>query len=82
MVTNVPGMSYSMPITTNSMPNDKMNLSFAGCGFNGIYHVGVASCFREYCPQVCLNKISGASVGAIAACAMACNISLGKSIFS
>lgn len=54
------------------------NLSFAGCGFNGIYYVGVASCFREYCPQVGYNKISGASAGAIAACALACHIPLGK----
>ncbi len=25
-----------------------MNLSFAGCGFMGIYHIGVAACFRKY----------------------------------
>lgn len=25
-----------------------MNLSFAGCGFMGIYHVGVAACLRKY----------------------------------
>ena len=57
---------------------DKMNLSFAGCGFLGIYHVGVASCFREYCPQICMNKISGASAGALVATAMALDLSLGK----
>ncbi|KAI1296718.1 Patatin-like phospholipase domain-containing protein 2 [Halotydeus destructor] len=65
--------------TSTCFPSDKINLSFAGCGFNGIYHVGVASCFREYCPQVGFNKISGASIGAIAAAAMACQIPLGNS---
>ncbi|CAH0560430.1 unnamed protein product [Brassicogethes aeneus] len=54
-----------------------MNLSFAGCGFLGIYHVGVASCFRKYAPHLLLNKISGASAGAIAACALLCDLSLG-----
>lgn len=73
MASTASSISSSRPL-----PVDKMNLSFAGCGFNGIYHVGVASCFREYCPQVACNKISGASVGAIAAAAMACQISLGE----
>jgi putative uncharacterized protein GLEAN_07628 len=61
-----------------NIPLDKMNLSFAGCGFLGIYHVGVASCFREYCPQISMNKISGASAGALVATAMALNLSLGE----
>lgn len=55
-----------------------MNLSFAGCGFLGIYHVGVASCFKEYAPHVIVNKIAGASVGSIAAAALICDVSLGK----
>lgn len=56
-----------------------MNLSFAGCGFLGIYHVGVAVCFKKYAPHLLLNKISGASAGAIAACALLCDLPLGKS---
>lgn len=55
-----------------------MNLSFAGCGFLGIYHIGVACCFRKYCPQLLLNKISGASIGAISACCLLCDLPLGK----
>lgn len=55
-----------------------MNLSFAGCGFLGIYHVGVAVCFRKYAPHLLLNKISGASAGAIAACCLLCDLPLGK----
>jgi len=60
------------------IPLDRMNLSFAGCGFLGIYHVGVASCFREYCPTICANHFSGASVGALVATAMALDLSLGE----
>lgn len=55
-----------------------MNLSFAGCGFLGIYHVGVACCFRKYAPHLLLNKISGASAGAIAACCLLLDLPLGK----
>ncbi|CAL1677562.1 unnamed protein product [Lasius platythorax] len=53
-----------------------MNLSFAGCGFLGIYHVGVAMCFKKYAPHLSLNKISGASAGAIAACCLLCDLPL------
>ena len=55
-----------------------MNLSFAGCGFLGIYHVGVAGCFKKYAPHLLLDKISGASAGAIAACSLLCDLPLGK----
>ncbi|GJQ86181.1 bmm [Trypoxylus dichotomus] len=54
-----------------------MNLSFAGCGFMGIYHVGVAVCFRKYAPHLLLNKISGASAGALAACGLLCDLPIG-----
>ncbi|KAJ8922499.1 hypothetical protein NQ315_007529 [Exocentrus adspersus] len=56
----------------------KMNLSFAGCGFLGIYHVGVACCFRKYAPHLLLNKISGVSAGAIAACCLICDLPIGE----
>lgn len=45
------------------VPIEKLNLSFSGCGFLGIYHMGVACCFREYLPQICERQISGASAG-------------------
>ena len=41
--------------------DENVNLSFAGCGFLGIYHVGVASCLREYAPQLIARKVGGAS---------------------
>ena len=49
-----------------------VNLSFCGCGFLGIYHVGVASCFHEYAPQVSMHKIAGSSAGALVAIAYIC----------
>lgn len=57
---------------------NNMNLSFAGCGFLGIYHVGVAVCFKKYAPHLLLDKISGASAGAIAACCLLCDLPLGE----
>lgn len=48
------------------------NLSFCGCGFLGIYHVGVASCFHEYAPQLSMHKIAGSSAGALVAVAHIC----------
>ncbi|XP_055299768.1 1-acylglycerol-3-phosphate O-acyltransferase Pnpla3-like [Sitodiplosis mosellana] len=55
-----------------------MNLSFAGCGFLGIYHVGVAVCFKKYAPHLLLDKISGASVGCLAATCLLCDMPLGE----
>lgn len=54
-----------------------MNLSFAGCGFLGIYHVGVAVCFKKYAPHLLLEKIGGASAGSLAACCLLCDLPLG-----
>ncbi|XP_067129688.1 patatin-like phospholipase domain-containing protein 2 [Centruroides vittatus] len=56
-----------------------MNISFSGCGFLCIYHVGVASCFKRYAPHILVDKIAGASAGALAACALICNVPLGES---
>lgn len=48
------------------------NLSFCGCGFLGIYHVGVATSFRQYAPHLSNYKVSGSSAGALAAVAHIC----------
>lgn len=61
-----------------SRKNLIMNLSFAGCGFLGIYHVGVAVCFKKYAPHMLVEKIAGASAGAVAACCLLCDMPLGK----
>lgn len=62
---------------TNRNTN-RFNLSFAGCGFLGIYHVGVAACLKKYAPHLVVNKASGASAGAIAACCLLCDAPLGQ----
>jgi len=55
-----------------------MNISFSGCGFLGLYHVGVASCIKTYAPQLYLNKASGASAGSMAALALLADLPLGE----
>lgn len=55
------------------------NLSFSGCGFNGIYHIGVCAAILEYAPHLYEdNVISGTSAGSIAAVCLACNVSISK----
>ncbi|KAK5867284.1 hypothetical protein PBY51_011790 [Eleginops maclovinus] len=56
------------------------NLSFAGCGFLGIYHVGVASCLLEQAPFLVQNArhIYGASAGALTATTLVTGVCLGE----
>lgn len=56
------------------------NISFAGCGFLGIYHIGVASCLREHAPYLVDNakNIYGASAGALTASALVSGACLGE----
>ena len=49
----------------------------AGCGFLGVYHIGVGTCFKEYAPHL-IGNVSGASAGAMAAVALAVRGCLGK----
>jgi patatin-like phospholipase domain-containing protein 2 len=60
-----------------------MNLSFSGCGFLGIYHVGVLSAFKEHSPDtVQNNRISGCSAGALVAACALCDCCLGNSFIN
>ncbi|XP_072340618.1 patatin-like phospholipase domain containing 3 isoform X1 [Scyliorhinus torazame] len=54
------------------------NISFAGCGFLGVYHVGVASSFQEHAPYLIRDatRIYGASAGALTAAAVVCGVPL------
>uniref|UniRef100_UPI00398EFB3E patatin-like phospholipase domain containing 3 n=1 Tax=Pristiophorus japonicus TaxID=55135 RepID=UPI00398EFB3E len=54
------------------------NISFAGCGFLGVYHVGVASGIQEHAPYLIrgANRIYGASAGALTAAVMVCGAPL------
>jgi hypothetical protein len=63
----------SVPQQMSSMSS----LSFAGCGFLGLYHVGVAACFRQYIQFNNSTKILGASAGALTALALCCQLPLG-----
>lgn len=61
------------------MDENKLNFAFAGCGFMGIYHIGVASCLREYAPpHILKNRISGASAGSMVAALLLCEAPLGN----
>ncbi|XP_033646204.1 1-acylglycerol-3-phosphate O-acyltransferase Pnpla3-like [Asterias rubens] len=54
-----------------------MDLSFSGCGFLGIYHIGVASCFKEHAPNV-IRNVSGASAGVLVGCCLVAGVDFGK----
>ncbi|KAM4676790.1 patatin-like phospholipase domain-containing protein 2 [Discoglossus pictus] len=56
------------------------NLSFAGCGFLGVYHVGVSSCLQERAPRLLkeASRIYGASAGALNAAALVCGCCLAE----
>ncbi|XP_067446044.1 patatin-like phospholipase domain-containing protein 2 [Thunnus thynnus] len=56
------------------------NISFAGCGFLGIYHIGVASCLLEQAPFLVLNArhVYGASAGALTATVLVTGVCLGE----
>nr|CAB3262462.1 uncharacterized protein LOC100179837 [Phallusia mammillata] len=43
------------------------SISFSGCGFLGIYHIGVASCLKQHAPKLVRNfdRIYGCSAGSI-----------------
>ncbi|XP_045928370.1 patatin-like phospholipase domain containing 3 [Micropterus dolomieu] len=60
--------------------NRGWNLSFAGCGFLGIYHIGVSSCLLEKAPYLVkgATKLYGASAGALTASVLATQASLAK----
>lgn len=56
----------------------KLHVSFAGCGFLGIYHVGVGACLKQYAPHLLQNALLGASAGASVAACLLCDAPLGE----
>ena len=46
-----------------------LDLSFAGCGFLTMYHIGSLAAFRRASDSVIINRCLGASGGALVACA-------------
>jgi len=54
-----------------------VDLSFAGSGFLGMFHVGSLAAFRKYKSEVAINNCLGASSGALVACAAVGGIETG-----
>lgn len=56
------------------------SISFAGCGFMGIYYIGVTSCILERFPRFIQDacQIYGASAGALVAAALSAGVPLGE----
>ena len=72
--------SLSQADTFQSLPNidfQNLNISFNGCGFLGIYHVGVATALRTYVPNFRIENVCGASAGALAAVCLIGNVPTG-----
>nr|XP_061812835.1 patatin-like phospholipase domain-containing protein 2 [Nerophis lumbriciformis] len=64
----------------SSLRENEWNISFAGCGFMGIYYVGACSCILERFPHLIRNasKIYGASAGALMAASLTTGVPLEK----
>jgi predicted acylesterase/phospholipase RssA len=54
--------------------NKKLQMSFGGCGFLGVYHCGVGKCVVDHAPHLFseFDGFYGASAGAITAVCAAC----------
>ncbi|KAK3756767.1 hypothetical protein RRG08_019259 [Elysia crispata] len=82
MATAVQEEDYSS--TQDSMDEDSDDVvpsfSFSGCGFLGVYHIGVASCLRDHTDVVNRKQIrfAGASAGALVATTLLCGIDFGE----
>ena len=55
----------------------EMNLSFCGCGFLGIYHVGVAKALVNHAPAFLskIDRVGGSSAGALIGAVLLCDSS-------
>lgn len=70
-----------LPLEAEMLDLEKdWSLSFAGCGFMGVYYVGVASCLLQRFPRLVHGayKIYGASAGALMAAVLSAGIPLGE----
>ena len=77
----------AMPVTGSgsnsklSFDEENLNISFNGCGFLGVYHVGVACGLKHYMPNMRIKNICGASAGAMAAVCLIAGVPSGKHLF-
>ena len=70
--------------TSSIIPKNKSsqkfkNISFAGCGFMGVYHIGAACALKQFCAEFIENtdKIYGCSMGSLMGTALLCDLNLG-----
>lgn len=61
---------------TTSISSERKSVSFAGCGFMGMYHIGVGMAIREHAPEYVdrLEMLYGASAGALVIAFAACRL--------
>ena len=54
----------------NTTTRKGLEFSFAGCGFLGIYHLGVSACLKKYSGALLIENVAGASAGCFAGAAL------------
>ena len=52
-----------MNLISKSEMSHKTDISFAGAGFMGMYHVGVTKCIQTNAPDLLQQRIGGTSAG-------------------
>ncbi|OUC45744.1 phospholipase, patatin family [Trichinella nativa] len=64
-----------MKPTPNILEEQNLALSFCGCGFLGVYHLGSAVCFKRYGPSLLkrFSRTGGASAGSLVSALLVCN---------
>lgn len=66
----------NLHFTDTPETNKKLQISFGGCGFLGVYHIGVGKCVVDHAPHLFseFDTFYGASAGAITAVWAACKM--------
>lgn len=79
VVCEAPGAAPCLPVTMLDRERG-WSVSFAGCGFLGVYHIGAASCLQERAPHIIRDArhVYGASAGALAGAVLVGGGNLGQ----
>ena len=66
------------PTTTIHVGETPKSISFSGCGFLGVYHIGVASCLKQHAKSLInsFDKIYGCSAGSLVAAMLLVDIGI------
>lgn len=56
--------------------DDVTAVTFCGCGFLGVYLVGVATYMQHHTPKILRGRLGGSSVGSLIATCLACDVPL------